>query len=101
VVVGFDHMMTVQYRRRPYEAFWNLSKDIAPGEEQSFEMPGYKRELENTIFGWVFFPRTVVYGDGSTWQSKHDGQCFQVYWQDKSQPQPPVLPPLQIELNED
>ena len=101
VVVGFDHLMTVQYRRRPYEPFWDLSKDIAPGQEQTLEMPGYKRELENTIFGWVFFPRTVVYEDGSTWQPKDEGQCFQVYWQDTSRPQPDVLPPLQVELNED
>ena len=82
VEVGFDHLMTKEYRRRPYQPIWNFSTDIAPGQEQTFEMPGYKRDLENTVFGWVFFPRDVLYEDGTTWQLKDDGQCFQVFWQE-------------------
>ena len=101
VEVGFDHLMTKEYRRRPYQPIWDFSTDIAPGQEQTFEMPGHKRDLENTVFGWEFFPRDVLYEDGTTWQLKDDGQCFQVFWQDKSHLQPAVLPPIQLELNED
>lgn len=101
VVVAFDHLMTSQQRRRPFEPYWTFSAAIQPGHEQTFEVPGYDRELENTVSGWIFFPRTVVYEDGTSWNSTDDGQCFHVFWQDKSRPQPEVLPTLQIELNED
>jgi len=95
VVITFDHLLT------SYEPYWTLSAEILPGQEHTFEMPGYERSLENSVFGWVLFPRTVVYEDGSTWQPKDENACFQVYWRDNDRPQPDVLPPLQVELNED
>ena len=101
MVITFDHLMTSQYRRRPYEPYWTCSAEILPGQEHTFEMPGYERALENTFFGWVLFPRTVLYEDGSTRQPKDENACFQVYWRDNDRPQPDVLPPLQVELNED
>jgi manganese oxidase len=101
VVISFDHLITPLRRRRPYEPFWNFSAQLAPGQEQTFEMPGYKLELAKTVSGWVLYPRSVVYANGSTWRLGDESQCFEVFWQDKNRPQPEALPPLQVELNED
>ncbi len=101
LAVRFDHMMTAQYRRRPYEPYWNWTKPIQPGEEQTFEMPGYLHNLAATIPGWVLFPQMIEYQDGSSWQLKDDSQCFQVYWRDKEHPQMEALPPLQVEMSDD
>jgi len=62
-----------------------------------------RNNLENSsaLLGWVFYPRLIQYSDGSKWQPQHQGQCFQIYWRDKDHPDLPVLPPLQIEQNED
>ena len=101
VTVRFDHMMAAQYRRRPYEPFWIWTKPIQPGEEQTFEMQGYLHNLAATVPGWVLFPQAITYQDGSTWQLKDDGQCYQIYWRDKDHPQIEALPPLQVEMSDD
>jgi manganese oxidase len=101
LVVEFDHMMSPQSRRRPYIHEWTWTQPIEPGRERTFEMPGYLPESTNRILGWALSPRAIVYGDGSNWSTHEDGECFEVYWRDKDHPQLTVLPPLQIEMNED
>lgn len=100
VVVMYDHLMTPQYRRRPFENYWNWSTPIQPGQEQTFEVPGYPRGADS-VAGWALFPQMVVFEDGSRWQSQGRDECFEVYWRDKDHPQMPALPPLQVEMNED
>lgn len=101
ITVGFDHFISPQYRRRPFEPYWDLTAEIAPGQEYTFEMTGYNRESEDAISGWALFPRAVFFEDGSTWQLRDDSQCFEVYWRDKEHPRLEVLPPLQVEMHED
>jgi hypothetical protein len=74
---------------------------MEPGQERTFEMQGYLPDFSNRILGWALSPRSIVYKDGSNWSAQEDGECFQVYWRDKDHPQFTVLPPLQIEMNED
>lgn len=104
LVVDFDHLMSSQSRRRPYQHEWTWSQRIDPGAEHTFEMPGYLPDFTKGIVGWVLFPRAVVYGDGTKWTTQakgDDAECFEVFWRDKDHPQLTVLPPLQRELNED
>jgi hypothetical protein len=49
-----------------------------PGSKQAFEMPGYRQDFAATILGWALFPGKLVYQDGSTWDLKAEGQCFDV-----------------------
>src|SRR6266496_314083 len=79
VTVSFDHLMSPQYRRRPYDDFWTWNTPIQPGHEQTFEMQGYLPGYAEQVFGWVLFPRMVGYQDGSAWQLTDEGQCFDVY----------------------
>jgi manganese oxidase len=101
VVVGFDHLITAQFRRRPFNNAWSWAMPLRPGQQQTFEVPGWLPGYANQVLGWVLFPKMVVYEDGSAWQPKEEGECFTVYWRDEDHPQLTVLPPLQIEMSED
>jgi hypothetical protein len=101
LVVGFDHLMSAQSRRRPYVHEWTWEQTIEPGGEHTFEMPGYLPDFTDRILGWDLFPRAITYKDGSEWSPAEDGECFEVFWRDKDHPQLTVLPPLQLEMNED
>jgi hypothetical protein len=98
--VSFDHLMTPQYRRRPFNDVWSLAGPIEPGQQKQFEMPGYLPGHVDNILGWAVFPKSVTYLD-SKWNAQEDGQCFEVLWRDQEHPQPMVLPPLQMETRED
>jgi hypothetical protein len=79
---------------------WSAKEPIASGETQTLisETPIQK---SSELAGWAFYPGQVNYTDGTKWLPKHVGQCFHVYWRDEGNPTPPVLPPLQIEINDD
>ncbi len=98
---SFDHLMTEQYRRRPSDDFWTWNAPIAPGEERTFEVPGYPPGAGSNILGWVLFPRTVYFQDGSTWQPQADNRCYRVFWREKDHPPIEILPQLFVEMNED
>ena len=51
--------------------------------------------------GWVFFPYSVKFQDGSSWRAQSEGECFQVIWRDPQHPDLLALPPRQIEMNPD
>jgi manganese oxidase len=101
LAVNFDHLMSPQSRRRPYEHEWTWTQPIEPGRERTFEMPGYLPDFTTRIWGWVLSPEAISYQDGKNWSPQEDGQCFEVFWRDKDHPQMPVLPPLQMEMMED
>jgi manganese oxidase len=98
--VTFDHLVTAQYRRRPYLNKWTWNAQIQSQREQTFDMPGYPSAMQGTIQGWILFPEKIVYEDGSTWERRNDA-CFDVFWRGPEHPEMPVLPPLQIEMSED
>ena len=77
---------------------WMLTKPLPP--EQTQELTS-KNSLHGSqaLLGWSFYPRMVEYTDGSKWEPKSPGECFQIFWRDKDHPDLPVLPPLQIEIN--
>jgi manganese oxidase len=88
--------------RRPYNFQWSSSgKPIMPGQEQAMEKPGAPATTAHNVMGWVFFPNSVNYEDGTTWLSQNEGECFGVIWRDPQHPDLPTLPPRQIEMNPD
>jgi hypothetical protein len=101
VQVNFDHLLAPQYRRRPYRNNWNWSTPIGPGQEQTFEIPGWLPGYADKVLAWILYPQAVTYEDGSQWQAGDEGACFSVYWRDKEHPTMEVLPPLFMELHED
>ncbi|HYA25067.1 MAG TPA: multicopper oxidase domain-containing protein [Terriglobales bacterium] len=101
IIVSYDHLLSAQTRRRPFQNEWSWNTPIKPGQAQTFEMPGLLPNYAQQVYGYILFPKTVTFDDGTTWQPKSEDECFEVSWRDKEHPPLVVLPPLQIELNQD
>jgi hypothetical protein len=96
-----EMFLAPQDLRRPYNAQWSSNKPILPDQEQTLEKPGARSASAQAVMGWVFFPNSVKYEDGSSWHAQSEGECFNVIWRDLQHPDVPALPPLQIEMNAD
>jgi len=79
---------------------WLWTKQISPGQEQTLSSKNFLFKSQD-ILAWAFFPQVVEYADGSKWEVKQPSECFEMFWRDKEHPTLPVLPPLQVEVNED
>ncbi len=96
-----EMFLAPQDLRRPFNAEWSSSKPIPPGQEQTLEKPGLHADSAQSVIGWVFFPSSIRYEDGSIWRPQSEGECFKVIWRDPQHPQMLALPPRQIEINPD
>jgi FtsP/CotA-like multicopper oxidase with cupredoxin domain len=96
-----EMFLAPQDLRRPFNSEWSSAKPIPPGQEQTLERPGIRADSAQAVVGWVFFPSSVKYEDGSSWRPQSEGECFNVIWRDKEHLDLPVLPPRQIEMNPD
>lgn len=96
-----EHFLAPQDLRRPFDSVWSWDKMLPAGEQQVLERPAYSSAAAQPVLGWVFFPSTVEYADGTKWTPKHEGECFRAFWRDKDHPAIPALPPRQDELNPD
>jgi hypothetical protein len=96
-----EMLMAPQDLQRPYNAQWTSGKALLPGQEQILEKPAIQAASAQSVLGWVFFPTSVNYEDGTSWRPQSEGECFGVIWRDPHHPDLPVLPTRQIEMNPD
>lgn len=96
-----EMFLAPQDLRRAFNGDWSSAKSILPGQEQTLERPGIRAESAKTVLGWVFFPNSVKYEDGTIWQARDEGECFNAIWRDPQHPDLRALPPRQIEMNPD
>jgi manganese oxidase len=96
-----EMLLAPQDLRRPYNAQWSWSKKILPNQAQTLEKPGVRAASARGVEGWVFFPSSVQYEDGTSWLPQSEGECFGVIWRDQQHPDLPVLPTRQFEMNPD
>lgn len=96
-----EMFLAPQDLRQPSNFQWSSDKVIAPGQQKVMEKPGIPPGSAKNILGWVFFPYSVKYEDGSEWHSQSEGECFKVIWRDPEHPNVPALPPRQREINAD
>jgi FtsP/CotA-like multicopper oxidase with cupredoxin domain len=96
-----EMLLAPQDLRRPFNAEWSSAKRILPGQEEALEKPGIRAASAQTVLGWVFFPYSVKYEDGTSWHAQSEGECFGVIWREQQHPEMPALPPRQIEMNPD
>jgi hypothetical protein len=96
-----EMFLAPQDLRRPFNSEWSSAKPILPGQEQTLEKPGIRADSAQAVLGWVFFPHSVKYEDGTSWLAQSEGECFDVIWRDQQHPDMPALPPRQIEMNPD
>jgi hypothetical protein len=96
-----EMFLEAQDLRQAHNGPWTSSQPIAPGERQSLERPWVHSPGTQAVLGWVFFPNSITYDDGTTWHPQSEGECFSVIWRDPQHPEVPALPPRQIEINAD
>jgi len=96
-----EMLLAPQDLRRVFKGDWHSSEPISPGEQQTLEKSGVSPANAEKVLGWVFFPNSLKYQDGSAWQPQSDGECFHVFWRDPEHPDLQALPPLQFEINSD
>jgi FtsP/CotA-like multicopper oxidase with cupredoxin domain len=96
-----EMFLAPQDLRRAFNGGWHSSEPISPGEQRVLEKPGIPATSAQKVLGWVLFPSSVKYQDGSTWEAQSTGECFRVFWRDPQHPDQPALPPLQFEINSD
>ena len=96
-----EMFLAPQDLRPVYNGNWHSNDPIAPGEQRALQKAGISVASAQKVLGWVFFPNSVKYQDGSTWQPQSTGECFHVFWRDPQHPEQPALPPLQFEINSD
>jgi len=96
-----EMLLAPQDLRRPYNADWISAKSIAPGQEQTLEKPGVRASSAKAVLGWVLFPNSVKYEDGTVWHAQNEGECFDAIWRDPQHPTLLALPPRQVEINPD
>ena len=96
-----EMFLAPQDLRPVYNGNWHSNDPIAPGEQRALQKAGISVASAQKVLGWVFFPNSVKYQDGSTWQPQSTGECFHVFWRDPQHPEQLALPPLQFEINSD
>ena len=62
--------------RRPSNSEWSSDKPILPGQEQTLEKPGIRAASAQSVLGWVFFPYSVKYEDGSRWHPQSEASVL-------------------------
>jgi manganese oxidase len=100
LALTFEHFVAPQFLRHPFSDTWISDQPFAAGAAQTLAMKPYAGGGQD-ILGWVLWPSKVVFEDGSTWSPSERGECFGVYWRDRDHPDLKVLPPEQIETNQD
>ncbi len=96
-----EMLLAPQDLRQPANFAWSSKTAMAVGETVTLEKPGIPSSSAAKIMGWVFFPSSIKYADGTEWVPEHDGECFKAIWRDAQHPDMPALPPLQLEINSD
>jgi len=99
ISVSFDYLTSPQARRRSFDNQWNWITSLQPGQTQSFEVDSFLPKQQ--AVGYILFPKLITFADGTHWNPKTEGECFETYWRENQHSRLPVLPPLQMELNED
>ncbi|MGC2477510.1 MAG: multicopper oxidase domain-containing protein [Candidatus Sulfotelmatobacter sp.] len=96
-----EMFLAPQDLRPVYNGNWHSNGPISSEEQRVLQKPGIPAASAQKVLGWVLFPSSVKYQDGSTWQPQSTGECFHVFWKDPQHPEQPALPPLQFEINSD
>jgi hypothetical protein len=101
VALTAEHFLAPQDLRRPFDSDWSLNAAIEPNEKKTIERTAYAVASAQAVYGWVFFPTSITYVDGTMWRPRYESECFRAFWRDKDHPEIPALPPRQDELNPD
>ncbi len=97
----FEQFTAPQMLRRPFSHMWTSNQALPRAGEQTLEMPAYSGGGGQHLLGWVLMPAKILFDDGSVWAPQQRGECFGAFWRDTDHPPLKILPPEQIETNQD
>ena len=89
IVVGWNRLNKVQDD-------WKISLPLNPKQSILMEMP--KLPHPESILGWVVYPHSLTFADGSQWSPQERGECMRIYWRDKSHQEMQILPPVEMPM---
>jgi hypothetical protein len=90
IVVGLNHLNKVQEN-------WQAPLPVGPEQAANVTMPKQMPHPES-ILGWVVYPRSMIFADGSQWTPTERGECMRVYWRDKNHQNMDILPPVEMPM---
>ncbi len=99
--LSFQHFVAPAFMRHPFADSWSSSQPLDNGAEQTLEMKAYGGNGGQGLLAWVLMPSKINFEDGTVWTPQQRGECFGVFWRDKDHPDLKVLPPEQVETNQD
>ncbi len=90
IVVGLNHLNKVQED-------WKAPLPLGPQQSTDFTMPKQMPHTES-ILGWVVYPQSVTFADGSQWTPQERGECMRIYWRDQKHQNMQILPPVEMPM---
>jgi hypothetical protein len=90
IVVGLNRLNKVQDD-------WSIPLPLSPQKAADIQMPGQMPHPESAL-GWVVYPQSVIFTDGSQWTPQERGECMRIYWRDKNHQDLRILPPLEMPM---
>lgn len=74
---------------------WKIPLPLSPKQSATIEMPSQMPHPES-VFGWIVFPLTLTFADGSQWSPNERGECMRMYWRDQNHQDMRILPPVEM-----
>jgi FtsP/CotA-like multicopper oxidase with cupredoxin domain len=88
ILIGLNHLNKVQDD-------WKIPLPLEAQQAARIEMPKQMPHTE-TILGWVVYPQSLTFADGSQWSPKERGECMRIYWRDAKHQNLDILPPVEM-----
>lgn len=90
IVVGLNRLNKVQED-------WSIPLPLSAQQAADIQMTKQMPHTES-ILGWVVYPQSVVFADGSKWTPQERGECMRIYWRDKNHQDLRILPPNEMPM---
>jgi hypothetical protein len=74
---------------------WKIPLPLSAQSSGRIEMPKQIPHSES-ILGWVVYPQSVTFADGSQWSPRERGECMRIYWRDAIHQNMDILPPVEM-----
>jgi multicopper oxidase len=92
ILIESEAVIGLNRLTKPAEA-WKVPLPIGPKQTTLVEMPDLQAHSES-VLGWVVFPQSLTFADGSQWSPNERGECLRMYWRDKNHQDMQILPPV-------
>ncbi len=87
VVVESEHFLAPGFMQRPFQGYqWESDQPLEPGQQLTLTKQAYPPAMQQTVFGRALVPQSVKFADSTEWKPEQYGECFDVFWREKDNP---------------